>query len=69
MNYKAPVGKWVRFSSSFLTGGMWENFHMELMIGNRVYPYEDVPRVVWERLYAAPSKGRFYNAEIKGQYV
>lgn len=34
-----------------------------------VYEYDDVPRSVYEELMNAPSKGRFFNANIKGLYT
>jgi hypothetical protein len=33
-----------------------------------VYEYLDVPRTVFHALLAAPSKGRFFHAEIDGAY-
>jgi len=32
------------------------------------YLYRDVPEAVFDELMAAPSKGRFLNERIKGQY-
>ena len=34
----------------------------------RVYGYDDVPASVYEALLNAPSKGEFFNAEIKDCY-
>lgn len=33
-----------------------------------VYHYLNVPEFMWERLMAADSVGRFFNAEIKNAY-
>jgi hypothetical protein len=35
----------------------------------KTYVYHDVPESVWDDLYAADSRGGFYNSYIKGQYV
>ena len=40
---------------------------VRFMSGRR-YRYEDVPREVYERFVAAPSKGQFFNAEIRDRY-
>jgi len=37
--------------------------------GGRVYRYRDVPEGEFERFLAAPSKGRYYNANIRNQYA
>jgi hypothetical protein len=34
----------------------------------RVYQYHPVPMEVWERFLAAPSKGRFFNAEVRRRF-
>ncbi|HEX3433081.1 MAG TPA: KTSC domain-containing protein [Solirubrobacteraceae bacterium] len=38
--------------------------HVELIEGG-TYVYEQVPRVIWQALAAADSKGRFVNAVLK----
>jgi lysyl-tRNA synthetase class 2 len=40
---------------------------VRFMSGRR-YRYEDVPRAVYQRFVAAPSKGQFFNAEIRDRY-
>lgn len=35
----------------------------------RNYAYLDVPRAVYEALLAAPSKGRFFNENIRDRYL
>jgi lysyl-tRNA synthetase class 2 len=40
---------------------------VRFMSGRR-YRYADVPREVYERFVAAPSKGQFFNAEIRDRY-
>ena len=35
---------------------------------NLVYRFPDVPRIVWEGLCRAESKGKFFNAYIRNQY-
>lgn len=36
--------------------------------GGRTYTYFGVPRSVYERFMAAPSKGTFFNEHIKDRY-
>lgn len=42
-------------------------FEVRFITGRR-YRYEDVPRAVYARFVAAPSKGQFFNAEIRDRY-
>lgn len=37
-------------------------------VNSRAYVYRSVPSVVWDELLAAPSKGQYVNANIKGAY-
>jgi hypothetical protein len=37
-------------------------------VTGRVYAYDAVPRRVYERLLRAPSKGQFFNSEIRDRY-
>ncbi|SCW67401.1 KTSC domain-containing protein [Sphingobium faniae] len=37
-------------------------------VSGRRYRYFDVPEKVMERMRAAPSKGRFFNARVRGRY-
>lgn len=37
-------------------------------VTGRVYVYDGVPPDVYEALLRAPSKGQFFNAEIKDRY-
>ncbi len=42
---------------------------LEIMFHNdRIYQYYNVPPFEFERMMEAPSIGRYFNAEIKGQY-
>lgn len=36
---------------------------------SRIYPYQGVPKETFDQFLAAPSKGIFYNVEIKGYYT
>jgi hypothetical protein len=38
-------------------------------VGSGAYAYLAVPPSVWDGLRAAPSKGRFVNARVKGVYA
>ncbi|MDX2274129.1 MAG: KTSC domain-containing protein [Hyphomonadaceae bacterium] len=40
---------------------------VELMSGS-VYVYEDVPRETYDAFLAAPSKGAFYNAQVRDEF-
>ena len=35
----------------------------------RVYEFRKVPRATYDQLLKSPSKGAFFNREIKGSYV
>lgn len=37
--------------------------------GTGVYQYLSVPQFMWERLMAADSMGKFFNAEIKNAFA
>jgi hypothetical protein len=39
-----------------------------IFVTGRKYIYEDVPAEVYAAFQAAPSKGRFFNAEIRDRY-
>jgi len=45
-----------------------EQEYLVLNLNGTRYHYCSVPRFIWEGLQAAPSKGTYYNEEIKGQY-
>lgn len=40
---------------------------VELMNG-KAYVYEDVPRETYDAFLAAPSKGAFYNAQVRDEF-
>ena len=43
---------------------------LDLMFGSgRYYRYSNVPADVAQRFASAPSKGRFYNQEIRGSFA
>ena len=64
------------FKSSAIPFADWQPVPSDETLGTltvefpsgRTYTHEWVPRDVWDDFQAAPSKGAFYNAEIKGQY-
>jgi hypothetical protein len=37
-------------------------------VSGETYVYDEVPRAVYEAFLAAPSKGTFFQAEIRGRY-
>lgn len=41
---------------------------MDIAIGGRTYPYCSVPMRIYDAFKGAPSKGKFFNAEIRGIY-
>lgn len=45
-----------------------EYLRVTFLESGRTYGYEGFPPEQWERFVAAPSKGRFFNGEIKNQY-
>jgi hypothetical protein len=42
--------------------------HMLVLLKSTYYPYCGIDPVTVQALLAAPSKGRFYNASIKGRF-
>lgn len=34
----------------------------------RIYEYYNVPRIIYEELYSAPSKGKYHHEYIKNNY-
>lgn len=38
-------------------------------VTGKLYTYLGVPEAIYEALLRAPSKGRFFNAEIRDRYV
>ena len=57
--------------SSALSRIAYEHADRTLMVefkSGRQYAYYDVPRTVWDAFCHAPSKGRFYNSDIKDNY-
>jgi hypothetical protein len=76
-----PSDSWESWESSNCVGGRWEADReggdigrLWLRFDNKsgrpasVYVYSEVPRRVWEGLRAAPSKGRFVAASVKGHF-
>ena len=64
----APV---VRVESSAIDAVAYDPRRCELLVeykGGRGYVYLDVPRETYDALLAAPSKGKFVNAEVKPRY-
>jgi KTSC domain len=57
-------------STTLATVGYDENLNrLQLEFCSRaVYLYFGVPRVVYEALLGAPSKGRYFNGTIRGRY-
>lgn len=39
-----------------------------VLLGNVYYGYHEVPRYIFDQWISAPSKGKYYNQHIKGQY-
>ena len=42
---------------------------MEIELNGRIYNYCRIPRRIFESFQGAPSKGKFYNRSIKGQFL
>ena len=38
------------------------------LVSGKAYVYEDVPRETYDAFLAAPSKGAFYNAQIRDEF-
>jgi hypothetical protein len=59
-------------ASSSVIRGAWyvpDRQQLDLLLtSGRRYRYSDVPLTVAERFVAAPSKGRFYNSEIRNRF-
>lgn len=54
-------------SSNVKSVGYLDN-NLYVEYNNREYVYENVPKVVYESLLTAPSKGKFLNEQVKGKY-
>jgi len=57
-------------NSSFINGAFYDraNGYLLILLNSTWYHYCAVPEQVWEEFKRAESKGRFYNAYIKGHY-
>lgn len=61
-----------RVISSALTHVAYSPSTRELdirLVTGRTYRYADIPPEIYERLMSAPSKGAFYNAQIRNEYA
>jgi hypothetical protein len=65
------MSRWIPVESSNLSRIRYNGESRALEIefkGGRRYQYFDVPQVVFNGLKAAPSKGEYFNENIKGVY-
>jgi lysyl-tRNA synthetase class 2 len=58
-------------SSAIRAVGYNANLHelAVMFVTDRIYIYLGVPEAIYEALMRAPSKGRFFNAEIRDRYA
>lgn len=56
-------------SSSFIAAIGWTNGTLQVeLLNGRVYEYYGVHRAVYTAFLSAPSKGKYFNAYVKGRY-
>lgn len=60
--------KTVESSSIFQVGYRRRVMQVQFNSG-RLYEFRKVPRATYDQLLKSPSKGEFFNREIKGSYV
>lgn len=58
----------VESSSIFQVGYRRRTLQVQFNSG-RVYEFRKVPRATYDQLLKSPSKGEFFNREIKGAYL
>ena len=73
MHYHADDFDWVETPESTCFEYIGYDYEDEYLCvcfrdSGAIYVYTDVPESVWDGLYAAESRGGFYNSEIKGKY-
>lgn len=56
-------------SSSFIAAIGWTNGTLQVeLLNGRIYEYYGVPRSVYSTFLSAPSKGKYFNAYVRGHY-
>ena len=58
-------------NSSWIRGAVYddETLRMIIYIGDDTYECEGVPSEIWNEFKQSPSKGQYFNANIKGKYL
>lgn len=60
----------VPVSSSFIAAIGWTNGTLQVeLLNGRIYEYYGAPRSVYSAFLSAPSKGKYFNAYVKGRYT
>jgi len=61
--------KMIPVESSNIASIGWENMELYITFNfGATYVYYDVPEEVFEEMLDAPSKGKYFHANIKGKY-
>jgi len=59
----------VPVSSSFIAAIGWASGTLQVeLLNGRIYEYYGVPRSVYSAFLSAPSKGKYFNAHVRGHY-
>jgi hypothetical protein len=72
MTDKSKSLNWIaKIDSSMIKQAAYNPEHSTLFLefsNGTIYKYDDVPFCVFEEFSVAPSQGKYFHAEIKGQY-
>jgi hypothetical protein len=68
--HQVPEDGWHAWQSSNVLGGNWRGDGiLWIRFNDSYYVHSGIPEDVWKGLLAAPSKGKYYAAVIRGKYA